>query len=122
MSGAVWVGENVVGSLNAPQCPPGPLKLLDQFFAVRCVYHTHFQCVWYTLTNYFARARCCAGLFISPPATEGPRAGPRAGGGNLWGDGRQDRPLNQIKPHRPAAAFRSGTASSLESHLRAGKS
>lgn len=41
MSGAVWVGENVVGSLNAPQCPPGPLKLLDQFFAVHvCTIHT----------------------------------------------------------------------------------
>lgn len=44
MSGAVRVGENMVGALNAPQCPPGPLKLLDQFFAVH-VYYTHFKCV-----------------------------------------------------------------------------
>ena len=82
MSGAVRVGENVVGALNAPQCPPGPLKLLDQFFAVHvCTIHT-FNVYNTHRKTILPRARCCAGLFISPPATEGPRTGQRAGLGS----------------------------------------
>lgn len=78
MSGAVWVAENMVGALNSPQCPPGPLKLLDQFFAVHvCIIHTSVCTVHIEINNFAALREQSRGAFrfLRPFAIKGPRAG-----------------------------------------------